>query len=225
MVFTVLGWYSWSIRLCKSSTQALLDSDRYAFIFYCAFSLIPLNILCLFHKLNVLIIRWQEDILFFIFLFCFVFYIQDFILPTQSTLWLIHIQYLLPTLCLHEDFPALHPQPHLTSKLPRASRLLRVRMHNFWWNTDQAVLCSICVGDLISTGIFCLVGGPVFERSQGSRLIETAGTPTRLPPSSASFCLSLIQPQGSASSFHCLSANICIWYFHLFGGSPRMHSG
>jgi hypothetical protein len=44
-------------------------------------------------------------------------------------------------------------------------------------------------GGLISAGICCLFGGPVFERSQGFLLIETAGPPTGLPFSSASFTL------------------------------------
>jgi hypothetical protein len=35
----------------------------------------------------------------------------------------------------------------------------------------------MCVGGLISAGLCCLFGGPIFERSQGSRLIETAGLP------------------------------------------------
>jgi hypothetical protein len=44
-------------------------------------------------------------------------------------------------------------------------------------NTDPEVLYCMCVGGLISAGVCCLVGGPVFERSLGSRLIETAGPP------------------------------------------------
>ena len=37
----------------------------------------------------------------------------------------------------------------------------------------------------MSAGVCCLVGGPVSERSQGSRLVETAGIPMGLPSSSA----------------------------------------
>jgi hypothetical protein len=48
-------------------------------------------------------------------------------------------------------------------------------------NTDQAVLYCLCAG------VCYLVGGSVFERSQGSRLIETAGSPTGSSFSSASF--------------------------------------
>jgi hypothetical protein len=48
----------------------------------------------------------------------------------------------------------------------------------------------------------------VSERSWGSRLVETAGPPTGLPSSSASFSLSLIQPQGSTASVLWLGVNI-----------------
>jgi hypothetical protein len=42
-------------------------------------------------------------------------------------------------------------------------------------NTDPTVLYSMCVGGLISGGVCCLFGDPVFERSRGSRLIKTVG--------------------------------------------------
>ena len=55
----------------------------------------------------------------------------------------------------------------------------------------------MCVGGLISAGVCGLFGGPVFEKSQGSRLIETAGPPTRSPFSiSASFSLHLFNNRG-----------------------------
>jgi hypothetical protein len=73
-------------------------------------------------------------------------------------------------------------------------------------NTDLAVLCCMCVGGLISAGVCYLFGGPVFERSRGSRLIETAGPPTQLPSSSASYSFSLIQQRRSAASVHWLGA-------------------
>ena len=76
-------------------------------------------------------------------------------------------------------------------------------------SSNYAVLCCICVRDLISAGVCCLVGGSEFERSCGSRLIETAGHPTVSPSSSASFSFPLIQPQWSAVSVHWLSASIC----------------
>ena len=39
-------------------------------------------------------------------------------------------------------------------------------------NTDQEVLYCMYVGGLISAAVCCLFGVPVFESSQGSRLIE-----------------------------------------------------
>jgi hypothetical protein len=45
-------------------------------------------------------------------------------------------------------------------------------------NTDLEVLYCMCIGGLMSAGVCCLFGSPVFERSWGSRLIETAGPPT-----------------------------------------------
>ena len=46
-------------------------------------------------------------------------------------------------------------------------------MHHLSLNTDTAVLYCICVGGLISVGVCCLSGGPVFVRSQGERAILT----------------------------------------------------
>jgi hypothetical protein len=63
-------------------------------------------------------------------------------------------------------------------------------------NTDLVFLYCRCFRDLISTGVCCMFGSSVFERTWGSRLIETAGPPTESPFSSASFSLSLIQQQG-----------------------------
>jgi hypothetical protein len=82
-----------------------------------------------------------------------------------------------------------------------------------------AVLCCICIGVLISADVFCLFGGPVFERSQGSRLIEITGPLTGYSSSSVSSSFQLIQPQDSAASVHWLGANICIWLFQLLVGS------
>jgi hypothetical protein len=59
----------------------------------------------------------------------------------------------------------------------------------------------------------------VFERSQGSRLIETSGPHTGLPSSSPSSRFSLIKKQASAASVHWLDTNICICLFQLLVGS------
>jgi hypothetical protein len=50
----------------------------------------------------------------------------------------------------------------------------------------------------------------VSERSQGSKLVETAGLPMGSPSSTTSSSLSLIQPQGSLASVHQLGISICI---------------
>ena len=106
-----------------------------------------------------------------------------------------------------------------TSELPGATSLWRFRCIMSEWTQTRQVLCYVCVGGLISAGICSLFGGPVFERFQGSRLIETSGPPTGLPFSSVSFSLSLIQQQGSAASVHWLGTTICIWLFQLLVGS------
>jgi hypothetical protein len=47
---------------------------------------------------------------------------------------------------------------------------------------DPTILCCVCVEGLISAGMCCLVGGPVFKRSCGSTLIETPGPLQSHPP-------------------------------------------
>jgi hypothetical protein len=54
---------------------------------------------------------------------------------------------------------------------------------------DLEVLYCMCVRGLISAGVCCLFGGPVFEISWGSRLTKTAGPPTESPFPSTSFSL------------------------------------
>ena len=63
-------------------------------------------------------------------------------------------------------------------------------------NTDLEVLYCISVGSLISAGVGCMFGGPVFERSQGSRLIETVAPPPTLPFFSAFLSLSQFNNKG-----------------------------
>jgi hypothetical protein len=63
---------------------------------------------------------------------------------------------------------------------------------------------------LISPSVRCLVGGSVSERSQGSRLVETAGLPMGSFSSLASSSFSLIQQQGSLISVHWLGVSMCI---------------
>jgi hypothetical protein len=56
-------------------------------------------------------------------------------------------------------------------------------------NIEIEFLYCMYIGGLIPTGGRCLFGGPAFEISQESRLIEIAGAPRGLPFSSPSFRL------------------------------------
>ena len=75
-------------------------------------------------------------------------------------------------------------------------------MHLLPLRPEQEYVCCIGVGDLSPVPECCLVGGSVFERSQESRLVETAGLPMGSPTSSASSRLSPIQALGSLDSVH-----------------------
>jgi len=86
-------------------------------------------------------------------------------------------------------------------------------------NTDLEVLYYKCVGGLISAGVCCLFGGPVFKNSLGFRLTEAAGPPTGSTLLLSFFYHSLIQQQRSTASVHWLGANICIRLFQLIVGS------
>jgi hypothetical protein len=101
---------------------------------------------------------------------------------------------------------------------PLVLQSLEALVHHLWMNTDQEVLYCMCVGDLISTSVCSLFGGPMFERSWGSRFIEMAGPPKGLPFSSASFSLPQFNNWGqlllsigwvkisASDSFRCLSS-------------------
>jgi hypothetical protein len=92
--------------------------------------------------------------------------------PTPPTLQLLHIPHLLPILPrLHVDGPASHRTWPLNSLGPPVSWGLGASS----LNQHRPGSPLLCVGGLISAGVCCLVGGPVSERFQGSRLIETAG--------------------------------------------------
>ena len=97
-------------------------------------------------------------------------------------------------------------------------------MHLLPLRPDPTVLCCICVGSLGLARLCCLVGGSVSERSQGSRLVETAGLPMGLPSSSASSSFSLIQSQESPASVHWLGIIICISFNCLLGHSESSHA-
>jgi hypothetical protein len=95
----------------------------------------------------------------------------------------------------------------MTSKLPGASSLLRVKcIISEWTQTLQSVPCCMCWGPHISCCMLPFWWSSVWG-ILGSIVIETAGPPTGSPSYSASFSLFLIQPQGSAASAHWLVAN------------------
>jgi hypothetical protein len=92
-----------------------------------------------------------------------------------------------PHLVSPRDYP--HSPPNLTSKLPGASSLLRVRcIISEWTQTLQSsTVCVLEASYQLVYVAFLVV--PMFERSQESRLIETLGPPSGPPFSSASFSL------------------------------------
>jgi hypothetical protein len=82
-----------------------------------------------------------------------------------------------------------HPSPHLTSKLPGASSLLRVRcIISEWTQTQQSSTVCVLGASYQLVYAACLVG-KCLRDLRGSRLIETAGSPTGSPFSSVSFSL------------------------------------
>jgi hypothetical protein len=121
---------------------------------------------------------------------------------------MFHIQYLLSTHLSPPECP--QPPLHLTSKLPRASSLLRVR-YTICEGTQICNSSTACVfGGLISAGVCCLFGGPVFERSRGRGQINWDCWSFYRTVLLSFFMPSLIQQQGSAASVHWLGTNICI---------------
>ena len=97
-------------------------------------------------------------------------------------------------------------------------------MNLLWLSQDLAILCCRRVGDVISAGVSCLVGGSVSESSQVPRLVDTAGVLIGLPCSSSSSRFSLIQPQRSSASVHWLGINISIWLSCLWHLSEGTHN-
>jgi hypothetical protein len=138
-----------------------------------------------------------------------------------STLQLLHLPYLL--LKPLSSRGCSYSLSHLTSKLPGASNLLRVRCIISEWTHTQQSMLYMCYGSPIS---WCMLPGwwsSVWEISVVQ--IETDGLPTGLPSSSASFSLALTQQQGnSAASVHWLCATIWLWFFQLLVGSSRVQS-
>ena len=118
---------------------------------------------------------------------------------SYSNLWLLHIPYLLlplsPRGC---SFPTPTPPHHMYS-LTGALSLMRVKYIFSHWDQTQKPSAVYVLG---ASYQLVYVAWLVFQRAQKSRLFETVGLLIGLPPSSASFSFSLIQPQGSSASVH-----------------------
>jgi hypothetical protein len=107
-------------------------------------------------------------------------------------------------------FPPLSPHPPSRLPTPWTLKAFQSQAHLLPLMPDQPVLCCICVGDLLPASVcYWLVAQCLRELRQGSRLVEMAGLPMGLPSSSTSSSLSLIQPQRSLTSVHCLGVSIC----------------
>jgi hypothetical protein len=124
--------------------------------------------------------------------------------PPPSTLWLFHIPHLLATPLSPHACPHSYPNWSLNSLGPPVFWVLGASSLN------EHRPSTVCVlGCLMSASVCWLVGGPVCERSQGSRLIETVGPLTGSPLSLLSFLQPpLIQQQRS-------TASIRSWYLPL----------
>jgi hypothetical protein len=107
--------------------------------------------------------------------------------------------------------PTTTPSPNPTQLLNSLGPPVSWRLGAYSLTEHRpAVLCCVCVGSPISAGIYCLVLGPVSERSWGFRLFETAVSPAGSSSYSASSSFSLIQSKWSAACIHLLGANIYI---------------
>ena len=108
-----------------------------------------------------------------------------------------------------KSFHQSPPHPHLQENVTTPTSISQVLGKS---SLTEVVLRCMCRGL-----VCCLVGGSVSERSQGSRLVETAGLPMG-SSSSASSSLSLIQPQESLAS---VGLGICACFSQLLVGPLR----
>ena len=92
----------------------------------------------------------MSPILFMILKIILFFYTPDFTHPT-STIQMFHIPYLLTNPLSPCECP--HPLPHLTSKLPEASSLLRVRCIISQW-TQTLQYSTVCVLEAIYQQVY-----------------------------------------------------------------------
>ena len=134
---------------------------------------------------------------------------------------LFHIPYLLPMPQSPCGCP--HYRPHLTSKLPGASRLLRVRCNNSEW-TKPKQSPSICV--LGASYQLVYAASLVFQclRALRVQINWDCWSTYRVALLLSLFHPFLIQQQGSSASVHWMGVNICIWFFQLLVGSSGVQS-
>jgi hypothetical protein len=114
------------------------------------------------------------------------FFTLHILFPAPYTLWLFHIPYLLPTPCLQVDVPTPNPIWTLNSLGPPVSWGLGASSLNE--HRPGSLLLYVCWRPHISWYMLSVWWSSVWENSV-SRLIETAGPPTRSPFSSVSFSL------------------------------------
>jgi hypothetical protein len=139
-----------------------------------------------------------------VWVFSLLFFYSPVIALFRSTLPQFFIPFLLPPY-LQGEVPTLARPPH--SLMPQVSQGLGTSSPT---ESRPGNPCCIYVRGLGPAPVCCLVNGSVSEWSHGSRLVEIVGLPMKLPSSSGSFSLSLIQPQGSLTSVQRLSISICI---------------
>ena len=114
------------------------------------------------------------------------------------------------SLCHSSSFLSPKECPHANPPHSWVLRFPQGQVFLFSLRPDQVIFGYICVRGLRPASLCCLIDGLVSERSQGSKLVETAGLPMGSPSSTTSSSLSLIQPQGSLASVHQLGISICI---------------
>jgi hypothetical protein len=92
------------------------------------------------------------------------------------------------------------PTPYQPSFFPGVSSLSRIRHIFSHWGQTRQFTAVDAPGSLWPAYVWYLVGDSVSGSSMGSRLVETAGFPMRLPSPSAPTILPLIQPHWSLTS-------------------------
>jgi hypothetical protein len=115
-----------------------------------------------------------------------------------------------------------HPPPHLTSKLPGASSLLRVGASSLNEHRPRHPLLCVCRSPHIRWYMQSVWWSSVWE-ILGVQINWDCWSSCRIALLLSFFQSSPIQQQGSAAPVHCVGANIYILLFQLLAGSYRGH--